>query len=129
MSNPIILTLNTGATIPLRPAIAASGNEYFTILNPATGKAAGKFGLKVAPSVIGGNLPTSLTVLGKTVRGTKGTTMSGNVKVEFSAPVEVKKGDRRTLRFQVSQTPDGNFNVLGSVTRPGGAAKAVVTSL
>lgn len=119
--------LSTGATIPLRPIKAKSGNTYHAVLkSDGRGgyKHPGKFGVKVAGPVVGGKLPESVVVNGERIRGTYGESQGGNPKVSFSARIDVPGLGERMLRLTISSLKDGNFNVGGSLNRPGGSSGA-----
>lgn len=128
----VSVDLSTGASIPLRPIKAKTGNVYHAVLkrkmdgsfyNP------GKYGVKVDSSVVGGSLPTSVKLAGTTVSAVAGTTQSGNRKVTFNAPVTIE-GETRVLRLSISALPNGDFNVSGVLNRPGGGSgTSAVSSL
>lgn len=128
----IAVELSTGASIPLRGVKSVkTDNVYHAILkrkldgsfyNPR------KYGVKVDKTVIGGALPKSVKVSGSTVSAVEGKTMSGNRKVTFNAPVKVD-GQDRVLHLSISALPNGDFNVSGSLHRPGGASGRAVTAL
>lgn len=129
-NDPIMVNLNTGATLPYRPLVAKSGNLYHAIAK-RTGdgfRHPGKFGVNVAPEVVGGNLPTSATVLGVTVKGTKGVSqMSKRPQVSFRGEVKVN-GEPRIFSLKVIEH-DGHFNVSGSINRAAGGGSKAVTAL
>lgn len=119
----VTVELSTGASIPLRPISAKTGNIYHAVLkrkNDGSFYNPGKYGVKVDASVIGGSLPKSAKLAGTTVSAVPGTTQSGNTKVTFSADVVID-GQPRKLRLSISALPGGDFNVSGVLNRPGGA--------
>lgn len=120
---PVMVELSTGASLPLRPAVAKkTGNPYHTILKG--NKPAGRYGVKVDPAVVGGALPTSIKAFGKTIAKKDGVTQSGNTKVSFTETVETPAGPR-ILSISISMLDNGKaYNVLGSLHRPGGAGGA-----
>lgn len=130
--NPINIELSTGATLPLRPLKAKSGNTYHAVLKSkadGTRYNPGKYGVKVAPSVVGGALPESVVVFGHKLTATKGVTQSGNTKVSFAGTVDADlPGGKRAVRLSISQLPDGNFNVSGVISRPGGGSVGTAVS-
>lgn len=129
MSKTLEVKLSTGAVLPYRPATAKSGNVYHTILNPATGKAPGKFGVNVSAPVVGGKLPTHATILGVKVPLASGVVeQSGNAKVSATNVPVVLDGEPRSFSLSISQTPRG-FNVRGSLNRPGGGGSALADAL
>lgn len=129
-TTPVTVELSTGASLPLRPIAAKTGNIYHAVLKSkkdGTRYNPGKYGVKCAPSVVGGSLPTSAKVNGRAINGTPGTTTSGNIKVTFKADLEID-GQARKLSLQISKLPDGNFNVSGVLNRPGSGSNGAATS-
>lgn len=131
-SNPVMVELSTGASIPLRPITAKKSNNVYhaTLKTKASGEKyfPGAYGVKVNPSVVGGSLPTHVIVGGTTFQAEHGKTQGGNTKVSFKGAVSID-GNDRTLRLSISALPDGNFNVSGSLTRAGGAVREAASAL
>jgi hypothetical protein len=131
LSRVVVVELSTGTSIPLRPTTSKkTGNLYHAVLKSGSRGLydPGKYGVKVAPSVVGGSLPNAAKVEGISVKGERGrTATSDNEKVTFSANVKVD-GQERRLRLSISKLPDGNFNVSGVLARPGGSKNAAPTS-
>jgi hypothetical protein len=120
----IAVELSTGASIPLRPILAKTGNVYHAVLKQKADETyynPGKYGVKVDKSVVGGSLPKSAKLAGTTVSAVPGVTQSGNRKVTFNASVTIE-GESRNLRLSISALPNGDFNVSGVLNRPGGGA-------
>jgi hypothetical protein len=132
-TTPIMVELSTGASLPLRPIKAKSGNVYHAILKAKADGSKynpGPRGQKVAPSVVGGDLPDTVKVAGETIKMDAGTTKDkGNRKVSCSQKVNVEGLGERVVRLHISALPDGTFNVSGSLNRPGGSAQVAATAL
>jgi hypothetical protein len=126
-NNLIPVKLSTGASFPLRPiASPKTGSVYHAVLKVKDdGKLydPGSFGQRVDASVVGGALPTSVTVAGTAVKGVTGKSSSGNDKVVFYAALKVN-GVIRKLDLAISKLPNGDFNVAGHLTGGVAAKKA-----
>jgi hypothetical protein len=119
-TNAVIpVRLSTGATVPFRMALSGKGVAYHAILNPSTGKAAGKFGVNVTPKVVGGDLPDSVEVLGQMVPLVRGTTTgkTPNPRRHAAGVPVVVDGEPKQFSIFISETKRG-FNVRGYITNP-----------
>jgi hypothetical protein len=126
----IKVELSTGVSLPFRGMRSAkSGNMYHAILKPKLDGSyydPGKYGVKVAASVVGGSLPKTVKLNGATLAGVPGHTVSGNRKVTFNGDVTVD-GEPRVLKLTISALPSGDFNVSGAIHRTRGAAPSLTS--
>lgn len=131
MSKLIDVSLSTGTTIPFRATEAKNGNVYHAVLDPETGKppATRTGGVLVHESVVGGEFPSYVEVLGVRVPLERGASEFGNAKV-FANNVPVTfDGEPRLFSIKIGRGKQG-FRVSGSINRPGGGgSKRVAASL
>ncbi len=126
MANEILnATLSTKAILPFRPATAVkSGNVYFAILSPSSGKYT-RYGVPVQASVVGGALPKWVEVNGTKVTLTQTAKENGQAQaVARNVPVGSVSVDGvdtpMLLSLTITDLGGDRFNVTGAVRRPGG---------